>query len=249
MPMTKHTTLEHLKKLAERTKSEINNVDKKVTDLSGKVDGLVTAGGEPNKIESIKLNGVTQEIAPDKSVDLKISSYTVEKAAESGDFAAVYQFKKDGQPVGAAINIPKDMVVESGSVVTNPEGQPEGTYIKLVLQNVTDPLYINVGTLIEYVTSGSADGDMVVITVDPLTHKVSAEITDGTVTKAKLSANLVAELDGKAAGDHIHSNATAQSDGFMSKEDKTKLDGYGEATDLEVETMLTEVFGSTDPVV
>lgn len=194
---TKLARLKHLKELATKvhtdcaTKTELN-------ELSGRVDGLVSAGGEPNKIEVIKVNGAIQEIK-EKAVDIAIPGYTVEKSDNSGDFAAVYQFKKDGQPVGAAINIPKDMVVQSGTVETNPAGQPEGTYIKLVLQNVKDPLYINVGSLIEYVTSGSGVGDMVVVTIDENTHKVTAAITDGTIIKAKLHADLASEIDGKAA--------------------------------------------------
>ena len=242
--MSKHTTLDQLKMLAQRTNTEIKAVDDKVTTLSGRVDDLVTAGGEPNVITEIKVNGTPQTVT-DKAVDIAIPSYTVEKAAESGEYAAVYQFKKDGVAMGPAINIPKDMVVQEGSVVTDPEGQATGTYIKLVLQNAAEPLYINVGSLIEYVTSGSADGDMVFVTIDPLTHKVTASITDGTVTKkAKLHADLQAELDGKAADGHIHTAATDSANGFMSKEDKAKLDGIEVATDAEITSMLNDVFGA-----
>ena len=86
------------------------------------------------------------------------------------------------------------MVVESGSVVTNPEGQAAGTYIKLVLANATnDTLYIPVGDLIEYVTSGSAATDMVVIAIDA-DHKVTATITDGAITEAKLEKNVTDAL-------------------------------------------------------
>lgn len=224
--MSKHTTLDQLKMLAQRTNTEIKAVDGKVAALSSRVDDLVTAGGEPNVITEIKVNGTAQPIT-DKAVDLSIPGYTVEKAADSGEYAAVYQFKKDGVAVGPAINIPKDMVVQEGSVVTDPKGQPAGTYIKLVLQNVTNPLFINVGDLIEYVTSGSADGDMVFVTVDPVTHKVTAAITDGTITKAKLHTDLQTELDNMA----------------------TKLAGIEMATDAEVTTMLDEVFGTTEPEV
>lgn len=109
----------------------------------------------------------------------------------------------NGVAVGAAINIPKDMVVKSGSVVTNPTGQPKGTYIKLVLANATnDTLYVDVGGLIEYVTSGSAAGDMVVIAIDEQTHKVTASITDGAITKAKLETEVQTALN-KA---HEHAN-------------------------------------------
>lgn len=122
------------------------------------------------------------------------AEYSVVKDTDSGDYAAVYHLTKDGANVGAAINIPKDMVVKSGSVVTNPEGQAAGTYIKLVLQNVADPLYIDVGSLIEYVTSGSSVGDMIVISVSD-DHKVTATITDGTITKAKLDAGVQTSLN------------------------------------------------------
>ena len=57
MSTTKHTTIEQLKKLALRTKSEIGLVDAKVAGLTTKVNDLVTAGGEPNKLEGIKVNG------------------------------------------------------------------------------------------------------------------------------------------------------------------------------------------------
>ena len=115
------------------------------------------------------------------------SSVTVEKltTAESG-FASSYVVKQNGTQVGATINIPKDQFVQSGEVVTDPEGKPVGTYIKLVLQNVDEPLFIAASDLIEYVTSGSSAGDVVVINVSD-DHKVTATITDGTVTKAKLT--------------------------------------------------------------
>lgn len=128
-----------------------------------------------------------------------IPEYDMVKDATAGDYAAVYHLTKDGQNIGAAINIPKDLVVKSGSVVNNPNGQPAGTYIELVLQNVEQPLYINVEDLIEYVTSGSGDGDMVVVAVSD-DHKVTATITDGTITLSKLDKSVQDEI-GKA---HTH---------------------------------------------
>lgn len=115
----------------------------------------------------------------------------VELTADFTDnnYAKVYVVKQGGTQIGR-INIPKDLVVREGSVVTNPEGQAAGTYIKLIIANQTNPLYINVASLIEYVTSGSAAGDMVYVTVDPNTHKVTATITNGTITKEKLDSKV-----------------------------------------------------------
>lgn len=187
--------LKHLKQLAQKAKAESDAVATRVKALEDVV-------AQANVLETIKVNGVVQSIE-DKAVDIKVPGYTVEKSEKSGDYAAVYQLMKDGVAVGAAINIPKDMVVKSGSVVTNPTGQPKGTYIKLVLANATnDTLYIDVGGLIEYVTSGSAAGDMVVIAIDEQTHKVTASITDGAITKAKLETEVQTALN-KA---HEHAN-------------------------------------------
>ena len=93
----KLTKLKSLKQLAEKinadfaTKTELNT-------LSGKVDGLITAGGEPNVITAIKVNGTAQTIA-DKAVDLavpvKLSELTNDSGFQtSGDVsAAIVKFQ------------------------------------------------------------------------------------------------------------------------------------------------------------
>lgn len=131
-----------------------------------------------------------------------VPEYSMKKLdAATAGMSASYQLTKDGTGIGAVIDIPKDMMVKSGSVQTYeagslPTGVTEaGTYIVLVLNDAAETkLYINVGSLIEYVTSGSVEGDMVFINIDPQTHKVTATITDGTVTEAKLHADVKAKL-------------------------------------------------------
>lgn len=142
------------------------------------------------------------------SVDIVQAAFKFDSSWDELDKIVVFTSSACPKPVPVqfadeAINIPKDMVVKSGSVVTNPAGQPKGTYIKLVLANATnDTLYVDVGGLIEYVTSGSAAGDMVVIAIDEQTHKVTASITDGAITKAKLETEVQTALN-KA---HEHAN-------------------------------------------
>ncbi len=64
--VTKLTKLGDLKALAERVKSE--------TDvLSAKIEDIVTAGGEPNVLEGVKVNGTALTIA-DKMVDIMIAA-------------------------------------------------------------------------------------------------------------------------------------------------------------------------------
>ena len=222
----------------------------KITAWDAKVDSIaagdnsVTIGGtdaDPTvvvKLSAAENNAI--ELAEDglKVVIPDAAEYTIVKAAESGEYAAVYNLTKNGEIVGASINIPKDMVVQSGAVVENPEGQAAGTYIKLVLQNVGEPLYINVGDLIEYVTSGSAEGDMVVVTVSD-DHKVTAAITDGTITLAKMATEVQTAI-GKA---HEHANATVLDDITSEKvtawdvseqNAKDYADGLNEAIDSRV---------------
>lgn len=135
-----------------------------------------------------KTDGLFVEV-PDSAV------YSITKDETSADYAAIYHLTKDGVNTGVAINIPKDMVVKSGTVEVNPEGQATGTYLVLTLANATeDKVYINVGSLIEYVTSGSAESDMIVVAVSE-DHKVTATITDGSITKAKLEAGVQTSLN------------------------------------------------------
>ena len=135
-----------------------------------------------------KTDGLFVEV-PDAAV------YSIAKDETSADYAAVYHLTKDGVNTGVAINIPKDMVVKSGTVEVNPDRQPAGTYLVLTLANATeDKVYINVGSLIEYVTSGSAESDMVVVAVSE-DHKVTATITNGSITKAKLEAGVQTSLN------------------------------------------------------
>lgn len=128
---------------------------------------------------------------PKMETDSKVKITT---DSTDNNYAKVYVVEQGGSQIGR-INIPKDLVVSEGSVVTNPTGQPAGTYIKLIIANQTNPLYINVASLIEYVTSGSAAGDMVYVTVDPDTHKVTATITNGTITKEKLTSSVQSSLN------------------------------------------------------
>lgn len=166
-------------------------------DNSVTVAGTATAKTVGVKLDPDATNAIKLGEAGLKVVIPSAAEYSIVKVADSGDYAAVYNLTKGGEVVGASINIPKDMVVKSGEVATNPDETHTGTFLVLTLANATeDKIYINVADLIEYVTSGSKTGDMVVIDVSA-DHKVTATITDGTVTKAKLAVDVQTSL-GKA---------------------------------------------------
>ena len=175
-------------------------------------DNSVTIAGSATKpsvaVKVSKAAGNALSLADDglkvEIPEVKIPKYSLVKdtTAADGDIAT-YHLTKDGVNEGVAINIPKDLVVSSGSVETFtsgalPDGVTEaGTYIKLTLANSTKPLYINVGSLIEYVTGGSGENDAIQINVSSDTHKVTANVKNGSLTKEMLAAGVVASL-GKA---------------------------------------------------
>lgn len=173
-------------------------------------DNSVTIGGTSTApTVAVKLNQAADNAIQLTDTGLKVSipegaDYTLVMNAlgANTDYAQRYELKQG--PVGSqttvgTINIPKDMVVESGTVVTLTEtdaaGHTAGTYIKLTLANAdSSEIWIPADSLIEYVTSGSVAGSMVMIDVDAQ-HRVTATITDGTITKAKLAQSVQDSLD------------------------------------------------------
>ena len=71
---SKLTKLAALKALAQKVQSDYA-LKKDLTALSEKVEGLVTAGGEPNKLEGIKINGELLTLA-DKIANILIKEST-----------------------------------------------------------------------------------------------------------------------------------------------------------------------------
>ena len=194
-----YALIDEVKALAEGKVASVGAADRSVT-IGGTATeptiGVAISADEGNAL-SLAADGLKVTIPP-----VTVPEYSLKKLdAATAGMSASYQLTKDGAGIGAVIDIPKDMMVKSGSVQTYeagslPAGVTEaGTYIVLVLNDTAETkLYINVGNLIEYVTSGSANGDMVFVNIDPQTHKVTATITDGTVTEAKLHADVKAKL-------------------------------------------------------
>lgn len=99
---------------------------------------------------------------------------------ETDAYAAAYVIKQGKTTIGT-INIPKDLVVKSGNVITK---EDNSTVIELTLANdEATKIEIPVDQLIEYVTSGSTKNDNVIIDVDSTTHKVTATLNNTLLTK------------------------------------------------------------------
>lgn len=155
---------------------------------------------------------------------------------------------KQGSNVVGTIDIPKDLVVTSGSIEVNPDGQAEGTYIKLVIANQTDPLYINVGTLVDLYVE-KADATQIQLTIDNSTREISAVIVDGSVDADALAENSVTtvkiadanvtlaklSVDAKNAFDSAGSATAAETNA------KTYADTLNTAMDTRVTQLETDM--------
>lgn len=175
-----------------------------VNELKSEIAALTggESGGISDMIEAVtgdltdlttdaKTNLVAAINELDAALDAEKTNSVVTVETSSADaYAQVYTVKQGGTTVGT-INIPKDMVVQSGQVVVNPEGQAEGTYIELTLANANnDKIYVNVGTLVDIYTA-EANAAQIQLTINSATREISAVIVDGSVDTDALAASAV----------------------------------------------------------
>ena len=263
-----------VQQLITNTRSEIAAAEKAAKDYAdGLADNYDAAGTAETKVQElangqVKTNtehiGTMDNLETTAKGDLVNAINEVRNAVSAGGTAAAITMEeqtsnlgegiakayvlKQGENTVGTINIPKDMVVQSGEVVVDPEGQAAGTYIKLTLANATnDVIYVNVGTLVD-IYKAKANAAQVQVAIDSATREISAsivagsvtatelaadavttvKIADGNVTKAKLSAEVQASLD-KADG--AAADATAKANQALA-DAKAYADSKVEGVDL-----------------
>lgn len=145
-----------------------------VTPIRNLENGIladIATGSDSHKIKPVYVSvdgagGLASTNYVDTKVGaVKVPAYTLTKST-STNYAAVYHLQKDGANVGEAINIPKDMVVESGKVVWG--SYADGTftpatdkknatpYVELTLANSTaNKIYIAVADLVNEHNAGT----------------------------------------------------------------------------------------------
>lgn len=244
--------IDEVKALAEGKVASITAGDNSITiagDATTPTVAVKVSAAEGNTL-SLAADGLKVEIP---EVKVPVYSLAKDEAAAEGDIAT-YHLTKDGKNEGVAINIPKDLVVTSGSIVEiedghipedAPEGTVAGTYIKLVLANSAKPIYINVGSLIEYVTGGSGENDAIQINVSSDTHKVTASVKAGSLTKTMLASDVQESL-GKAdsAVQKVEAGAT---NGTISVDSKdVAVTGLKDAAFATVESINVTAQGYVD---
>lgn len=136
---------------------------------------------------------------------VKVPAYTLTKST-STDYAAVYHLQKDGTNVGEAINIPKDMVVESGKIVWG--SYADGTftpatdkknaapYVELTLANSTaNKIYIAVADLVNEHKAGTGisitnntDGTRTIALTDTYAKNINKSVKSFQKTTQSIAA-------------------------------------------------------------
>ena len=186
-----YALIDEIKALAESKVASVGATDKSITvggTTTKPTVGVAISADEGNAL-SLAADGL-KVVVP----EVKHPEYSIVEDKTSTEYSAVYHLTKDGKNVGAAINIPKDMVVKSGTVEINPADKPAGTYLVLTLANATeDKIYINVGDLIEYVTAGDSPDGMVIVSISN-DHKVTATLGNASITEAKLAKGVTDKL-------------------------------------------------------
>lgn len=168
------------KEASDAAKTAQNDIDALEENI-GNVDNLSTTnktivGAINEALAAIGTGGTAAAvtITSDTTTEGALKSYTI----------------KQGSTTVGVIDIPKDMVVESGSVVTNPEGQAEGTYIELILANVSNPLYINVGHLVD-IYKVKEEASQIQLSIDTNSREISANIVANSITSTELADNSI----------------------------------------------------------
>lgn len=203
-----------------------------VQNNDGDYLGGVEANAEVNIIETVKVNGVALTPDSNRAVnvvieDVTVPAYTLTRQAQADTgYSATYQLFKDGVAEGDKINIPKDLVVESGTVETcvqddvPVQGFVVGDkYIDLVLANSNSAhIYILVSDLIDEYTAGMgltlsgsefsvnlADTDLIGAIEENGTKLVNAGTVYAALAEKQDAGDLVTVVDSSSTDDNFPS--------------------------------------------
>ena len=193
---TPDTDLANVKAIKDFVAAEIAKIPAQV-DYTVTITDETAGTGEKTK-QTIKQgkSGSEVEIGTIVVPDLKMEV----KATPNDGYLKTYQFTY-GTGSTFEVDIPKDLVVESGEVITVTDESPvsgltNGTYLKLVIVNQAEPVYINTNSLVDVYT-GKAVTDGVSIAVSS-TNEISATLVGKAVSEANLDddlANKIANLE------------------------------------------------------
>ena len=191
---TPDTDLANVKAIKDFVAAEIAKIPAAV-DYTVTITDETAGTGELTK-QTIKqgASGSEQTIGIIVVPDLKMEV----KATPNNGYLKTYQFTY-GTGTTFEIDIPKDLVVESGEVIVVTDEAPvsgltNGTYLKLVIVNQAEPIYIDVKDLCDVYT-GKAVTDGVSVTISG-TNEISAALVGKAVSESNLDDDLANKING-----------------------------------------------------
>lgn len=185
LAQAKKYTDDEVKELSDGQVTTNKNDIAAIKEDIGTVDNLETTNKD--------ITGAINELKAAIGTGGTAAVVTLTEIAPKPGYAKTYSLKQGETSVGT-IDIPKDMVVQSGTVETKVEAGAwgeAGTYIHLILANATnDDIYINVGTLVD-IYKPKANAAQVQVAIDSSTREISATIVDGSVDADALATDAV----------------------------------------------------------
>lgn len=188
-------------------------------DINKKLD-KPTVAGTAGQVLRLKSDGNTEWYSIPAATDYSV---TITSSTPEG-VAKRYTITQLGSTVGT-IDIPKDLVVSSGSVVAGTwagnsfteSASGKDQAIKLVIANQTTPIYINVAKLVDIYTA-KKNATQVQLAIDSATNEISASIVAGSITSTELDSatnNLLAK-----AGTAVQTVKEGSTNGTILVDDK-----------------------------
>ena len=220
------------------TIEKVNAIDSTVTAHAQQINDLSTNITTVGSAVDTLANNVYTKEAANTAFNISVSNSTNEESGVKS--YVIYQGTST-----FSIDIPKDLMVSSGSVVNGvDEGLEAGTYIKLIL-NATDaaPIYINVADLIDEYEA--AEGGYIDVTNRKISIKY-ADLEAAIITTADGKYVKVADLEGIKSG--LTTNITNAYTGAIATAKQEAIDsavesanGYTDGIKTSLEENITKV--------
>lgn len=236
------------------TESEITTIEDDIRDIKDDFVTLETyVGTIPQGSSATNVVGYVDEQIEELDFDAKVT--LVEAQTPTTGYLKTYELYQGGniaENLVGKIDIPKDLVVTSGEIVVNPTGQPAGTYLKLVIANQTEPVYINVADLCDVYTA-AASAAQVQLAISS-TNEISATLVAGGVGTTELATSAVTTqkiADDAVTADKVaitaHTEAqTAGADGVAIS--VTTTDGQVSAVSASIASNTYDAYGAASTV-
>jgi len=170
--------------------------DAELKTVSDKVDANTTAIGTLADLSTTAKTDLVvaiNEVRNSVSAGGTQAAVTMTTDNTTEGYLKSYTIKQGENTIGV-IDIPKDIFAVSGSVVVDPDAEHTGTFVKLILENQEEPLYIDVASLIDNYNA-QANATQVQLAIDTSTREISATIVAGSVGTTELAADAVTTVN------------------------------------------------------